>query len=86
MAPAVPGAVAVSVNLAVPVAAPADSPGLSVTEQLSSAPLTFKGVQLTTLTPVPAVAAVTFTPAGSRSLTVAVVPEVAEPLLPRPRV
>ena len=59
------GAVVVIVNEAVPLLAPAAKPLESVTVQLNNAPAEFRFVQLTELTPVPAVAAVAVTPAGS---------------------
>jgi hypothetical protein len=81
--PAEPGAVAVTVKLAVlDEVRPADS----VTEQVRVAPAELRLVQVTPDTPEPAVAAVAVTPAGSFSATVAEVPEVVEPLLPRVRV
>ena len=55
----------VMVNVAVPLLAPAAKPLDSVTVQLNKAPAEFRFVQLTELTPVPAVAAVAVTPAGS---------------------
>jgi hypothetical protein len=61
-------------------------PEARVTEQVSVAPAEFRLVQVTAETPEPAVAAVATTPAGSFSATVAEVPEVVEPLLPRVRV
>ena len=63
--PAEDGAVVVIVNVAVPLLAPAAKPLDSVTVQLNNAPAEFRFVQLTELTPVPAVAAVAVTPAGS---------------------
>src|SRR5437660_435145 len=81
--PADPGAVAVSVNTAVPFAAPAASPALSVTVHVNNADAVFKFVQLTVVTPAPAVAAVACTPVGNWSATVTEVPETAPPLLPR---
>jgi len=84
MDPAEDGAVVVIVNAAVPLLAPAAKPLESVTVQLNNAPAEFRFVQLTELTPVPAVAAVAVTPAGSWSFTVADVPDAVPPLLPRP--
>ena len=55
----------VMVNVAVPLLAPAAKPLESVTVQLNNAPAEFRFVQFTELTPVPAVAAVAVTPAGS---------------------
>src|SRR6266567_4197120 len=86
MDPAEDGAVVVIVNAAVPLLAPAAKPLESVTVQLNNAPAEFRFVQLTELTPVPAVAAVAVTPAGSWSFTVADVPDAVPPLLPRPMV
>jgi len=63
--PAEDGAVVVIVNEAVPLLAPAAKPLDSVTVQLNNAPAELRFVQLTELTPVPAVAAVAVTPAGS---------------------
>ena len=65
MEPAEEGAVVVMVNATVPLLAPAAKPLESVTVQLNNAPAEFRFVQLTELTPVPAVAAVAVTPAGS---------------------
>ena len=85
MDPAEPGAVAVIVNCAVPFAALAARPLLSVTEHDSSAAADEGSVpQFTLDTPVPALTAVAMTPVGSWSLTVADVPEVVPPLFPRP--
>src|SRR2546427_13302454 len=84
MDPAEEGAVVVIVNAAVPLLAPAAKPLDSVTVQLNNAPAEFRFVQLTELTPVPAVAAVAVTPAGSWSFTVADVPDAAPPPFPRP--
>src|SRR2546426_9129923 len=84
MDPAEEGAVVVMMNAAVPLLAPAAKPLESVTVQLNNAPAEFRFVQLTELTPVPAVAAVAVTPAGSRSFTLAAVPDAGPPLLPRP--
>ena len=84
MDPAEDGAVVVIVNEAVPLLAPGAKPLESVTVQLNNAPAEFRFVQLTELTPVPAVAAVAVTPAGSWSFTVADVPDVAPPLFPSP--
>ena len=84
MDPAEDGAVVVIVNEAVPLLAPAARPLESVTVQLNNAPAELRFVQLTELTPVPAVAAVAVTLAGSWSFTVADVPDVALPLLPSP--
>src|SRR2546427_11016665 len=72
------------VNAAVPLLAPAAKPLDSVTVQLNNAPAEFRFVQLTELTPVPAVAAGAVTPAGSWSFTVADVPDAAPPLFPKP--
>lgn len=63
--PALAGAVAVRVNDAAPVEAPAAIPELNVTEQLSKAPALFKLEQDTADTPVPGVTAVALTPAGN---------------------
>jgi len=63
--PAEDGAVVVIVNAEVPLLAPAARPPDSVTVQLNNAPAELRFVQLTELTPVPAVAAVAVTPAGS---------------------
>jgi hypothetical protein len=82
--PADDGGVTVIVNCAVPFAAPAASPLLRVTVHVRRAPAEFRFVQLTDDTPVPAVAAVAVAPDGSWSETVADVPEVVPPLLPRP--
>jgi len=82
MDPAEEGAVVVMVNAAVPLLAPAAKPLDSVTVQLNNAPAEFRFVQLTELTPVPAVAAVAVTPAGSWSFTVAAVADAVPPLLP----
>src|SRR5207244_7433416 len=84
MDPAEDCAVVVSVNVAVPLLAPAAKPLDSVTVQLNNAPAEFRFVQLTELTPVPAVAAVAVTPAGSWSFTVAAVADAVPPLLPMP--
>ena len=84
MEPAEEGAVVVMVNATVPLLAPAAKPLESVTVQLNNAPAELRFVQLTELTPVPAVAAVAVTLAGSWSFTVADVPDVALPLLPSP--
>src|SRR5207245_4093265 len=84
MDPAEEGAVVVIVNAAVPLLAPGAKPLDSVTVQLNNAPAELRFVQLTELTPVPAVAAVAVTLAGSWSFTVADVPDVALPLLPSP--
>ena len=66
MEPAEPGAVAVIVNWAAPLAALAARPLLSVTAHDSSAPaLDGRVPQFTDVTPVPAVAVVAMTPAGS---------------------
>jgi len=65
MDPAEEGAVVVIVNAAVPLLVPAAKPLDSVTVQLNNAPAELRFVQLTELTPVPAVAAVAATPAGS---------------------
>ena len=81
MAPAVAGAVALTVKSAL---APVASPLLRVTLQLNKAPAAEGKVpQLTALTPLPAVTAVAITPAGSCSFRVALVPLVRPPLLPR---
>ena len=80
---------AVIVNFGAPPApdeAPAASPPLNPTVQVSRAPAEFRGVQLTDETPVPIVAAVAVTPVGSWSVTVAAVPEVVPPSFPRLRV
>ncbi len=80
IAPAVAGAVALTVKAAV---APLARPLLRVTLQLSNAPaLEGRLPQLTALTPLPAVTAVATTPAGSWSLRLALVPLVKSPLLP----
>jgi len=63
--PAEEGAVVVMVNATVPLLAPAAKPLGSVTVQLNNAPAELRFVQFTELTPVPAVAAVAVTPAGS---------------------
>src|SRR2546426_12660168 len=84
MDPAEDGAVAVIVNMAAPVLAPPAKPLDSVTVQLNNAPAELRFVQLTELTPVPAVAAVAVTPAGSWSFTVADVPDAGPPPFPRP--
>src|SRR2546428_10634589 len=84
MDPAENGAAVVIVNAAVPLLAPAAKPLESVTVQLNNAPAEFRFVQLTELTPVPAVDAVAVTPAGSWSFTGADVPDAAPPLFPRP--
>ena len=84
MEPAKEGAVVVMVNATVPLLAPAARPPDSVTVQLNNAPAELRFVQLTELTPVPAVAAVAVTLAGSWSFTVADVPDAVPPLLPRP--
>ena len=55
----------VMVNATVPLLAPAAKPLGSVTVQLNNAPAELRFVQFTELTPVPAVAAVAVTPAGS---------------------
>ena len=86
MEPAEEGAVVVMVNATVPLLAPAARPLDSVTVQFNNAPAELRFVQLTELTPVPAVAAVAVTPAGSWSFTVADVPDAVPPLLPRPMV
>ena len=87
MDPAVPGAVAVIVNWAAPLAALAARPLVNVTVQVSRAPAVEGSVpQFTEVTPVPAVAAVATTPVGNWSFTVAEVPDVVPPLLPRPSV
>ena len=87
IAPALAGAVAVMVNAAVPLAAPAANALDNVTEQESVAPAEEGNVpQLTADTPVPAVTAVATTPEGNFSDTVAEVPEAVPPLLPRPKV
>ena len=65
MDPAEDGAVVVIVNEAVPLLAPGAKPLESVTVQLNNAPAELRFVQLTELTPVPAVAAVAVTLAGS---------------------
>src|SRR2546427_9699015 len=72
------------VNAAVPLLAPAAKPLDSVTVQLNNAPAEVRFVQLTELTPVPAVAAVAVTPAGSWSFTVGDVPDVGPPPFPKP--
>ena len=80
---------AVIVNFGAPPsddAAPAASPLLNPTVQVSRAPAELRGVQLTDETPVPIVAAVALTPAGSWSATVAAVAEVVPPSFPRLRV
>src|SRR5207247_5075669 len=84
MEPAEEGAVVVMVNATVPLLAPAARPLDSVTVQFNNAPAELRFVQLTELTPVPAVAAVAVTLAGSWSFTVAAVPDAAPPLLPSP--
>src|SRR2546428_12781399 len=84
MDPPEEGAVVLMVNAAVPSLAPAAKPLDSVTVQLNNAPAEFRFVQLTELTPVPAVAAVAVTPAGSWSFTVADVPDAGPPLFPKP--
>ena len=87
IAPADAGAVAVTLKAAVPVAAFAASPEASVTVHVSVAPAADgKLPQSTDVTPVPALTAVATTPAGSTSFTVADVPDVVPPLLPRPSV
>lgn len=77
------GAVAASVNFAAPFDAPETNPALSVTLQVNSAPGLLSGEQLTEETPVLAVAPVAETPDGNWSLTLADVPVVEVPLLPR---
>ena len=84
--PALPGAVAVTVNAAAPVAAPAVRPPDSVTLHVTSAPALLSGVHVTPETPVPAVAPVAVTPLGSWSFTVALVPDVVPPSFPSPSV
>ena len=59
------GAVAVMENAAVPFAAPAARPPVSVTVHVNNADGVFRFVQLTDDTPVPAVAAVAVTPVGN---------------------
>ena len=87
IAPADDGAVAVTVNAAVPGAAPEAIALDKVTVHVSVAPAADgKLPQSTDVTPVPALTAVATTPAGSTSFTVADVPDVVPPLLPRPRV
>ncbi len=65
MVPVVAGAVAVMVNDALPLAAPAGNPALSVALQVSSAPALLSGEQLTLDTPLPTATAVALTPAGN---------------------
>ena len=86
-APALAGDVAVSVKAAVPVALDAANALLSVTVQLSVAPVAEGKVpQSTLLTPVPGVTALASTPAGSFSDIVADSPLAVPPLLPKPKV
>src|SRR5207245_4265378 len=84
MDPAEEGAVVVIMNAAVPLLAPAAKPLDSVTVQLNNAPAEFRFVQLTELTPVPAVAAVAVTPAGSWSVTVGAVLDSGPAPMPWP--
>ena len=63
--PSVDGAVAVIVNEAAPGAAADARALLSVTEQLSRAPVVLRLVHVTDDTPTPAVTAVAIPPAGS---------------------
>lgn len=87
MDPVPEGAVAVMVKAAVPLAAPAAKPLDRVTVQVRVAPAAEgRPPQLTLETPAPGDTAVATTPLGKTSLTVAEVPEVTPPLLPRPSV
>lgn len=83
MEPALVGAVAVMVKADVPLAELDAMPAVKVTLQVNFAPGSEgKLPQFNVATLVLRVTAVAITPAGSCSLTVTLVPEVAEPLLP----
>ena len=86
MVPAEPGAVAVSVNAAVPEADGEAMEAERPTVHVTFTPAEFRGAHESEETPVPAVAAVAVTPAGNWSATTTVVAEAVPPSLPRFRV
>lgn len=83
MEPALEGAVAVMVKADVPLAELDAMPAVKITLQVNFSPgADGKVPQSSAATLVLRVTAVAITPAGNCSLTVTLVPEVAEPLLP----